>query len=106
MLRTQVGTQTHEPLVAGGREDVTEASAPHGLFLPPGLTAGPHVSNPTALERGPGTEFSAQQSVKAEKWVSSEPAHWRAGVPKMQGPGGGPEALSTGRATVQGEPWP
>ena len=32
------------------------------------------------LEWGPGTEFSAQRSVKAEKWVSSDPAHLRAGV--------------------------
>ena len=32
------------------------------------------------LEWGPGTEFSAQRSVKAEKWVSSDPAHPRAGV--------------------------
>lgn len=36
VLRTQVGTPTHEPLVAEGREDVTEASALHGYFLLPG----------------------------------------------------------------------
>ena len=64
-----MGTQTREPLMAEIREHVTEA-----------LVSTHPESQLENVAQPPGMEFSAQQSVKAEKWVSSDPAHPRAGV--------------------------